>query len=250
MEQRNLYSIMHGALLAYLNEGVDDDEELIKAYIERIENDLPVFISNNFGVRIDSIYNVTDSAEIERYRVAITNDAVLKSIDRSLDEPSYSEALRTYRRFLCSRLNPLKDSVDRPLLVPGETKLENSKKRVLREGAEVQSEHVTHYERNQDARKACIEYYKERHEGRIVCECCGFDFSKAYPGIGEEYIEVHHLKPISQGGGEHPVVPEKDLVPLCSNCHSMIHREGGQGDCMSLEELKSYYKGINYNKLT
>ena len=245
------YQSQHDSFLEYLLSVKREQQGFVSSLLHRIEEDLPRFIDSYFETTIKSIYEITDVNAIDILRGAIIKNSVLKSLDRQCDEPSYTIALLWYRRFLQSDYYKQKYN-NGPISVPGEDHIEKSIKegRVLREGAEVQSEHVTHYERNQDARKACIEYYKERHEGRIVCECCGFDFSKAYPGIGEEYIEVHHLKPISQRGGEHQVVPEKDLVPLCSNCHSMIHRVGGQGDCMSLEELKSYYKGINYNKLT
>lgn len=95
-------------------------------------------------------------------------------------------------------------------------------------------------------RQACINYYKALHGGYIVCECCGFDFTKAYD-IDDEYIEIHHRFPFSQTEGEHPVNSQTDLVPLCANCHRMIHHgQGGKGNCMSLEELKRKYKGIRY----
>jgi predicted HNH restriction endonuclease len=83
--------------------------------------------------------------------------------------------------------------------------------------------------------------FKKLHGGHLVCECCGFDFSLAYKDIGEGYIEIHHRFPFSKTEGEHEVDPITDLVPLCSNCHSMIHRVGGQGECMSVEELKEKY---------
>ena len=96
-------------------------------------------------------------------------------------------------------------------------------------------------------RKACIEIFRQRHGGRIVCECCGFDFARAYD-IKDEYIEVHHRFPFSQTESEHPVNAETDLVPLCANCHRMIHHGmGGGGRCMTLEELKEIYRGKHYN---
>ena len=96
-------------------------------------------------------------------------------------------------------------------------------------------------------REACIEIFRQRHGGRIVCECCGFDFARAYD-IKDEYIEVHHRFPFSQTEGEHPVNAETDLVPLCANCHRMIHHGmGGGGRCMTLEELKEKYRGKHYD---
>ena len=42
--------------------------------------------------------------------------------------------------------------------------------------------------------------------------------------LGEGFIEIHHLKPMFSIKREIKVNPQKDLVPLCSNCHKMIHR--------------------------
>lgn len=75
------------------------------------------------------------------------------------------------------------------------------------------------YERNPVARRICI----EKHGCR--CAVCGFDFAKEYGEIGKGFIEVHHINPISDVGHQYAVDPEKDLIPLCSNCHSMIHRK-------------------------
>lgn len=59
------------------------------------------------------------------------------------------------------------------------------------------------------------------------CNICGFDFEKVYGKLGKDYIEVHHITPIgelSSAEGYEGTDPQKDLIPLCSNCHSMIHR--------------------------
>lgn len=53
----------------------------------------------------------------------------------------------------------------------------------------------------------------------------GMDFEKFYGEIGREFIEVHHLERIADTDGEHEIDPKTDMVPLCSNCHSMIHRK-------------------------
>jgi 5-methylcytosine-specific restriction protein A len=76
--------------------------------------------------------------------------------------------------------------------------------------------------RNQAARNACV-----RLKG-CHCNICGFDFKKIYGELGEDYIEVHHITPIgklSTAAGYEGTDPEKDLIPLCSNCHSMVHRK-------------------------
>jgi putative restriction endonuclease len=64
----------------------------------------------------------------------------------------------------------------------------------------------------------------KRKNGKLFCEACGFDFQNFYGEIGEDYIEAHHIKPISQIKEEEQTSIE-DLVMLCSNCHKMIHRK-------------------------
>lgn len=93
--------------------------------------------------------------------------------------------------------------------------------------------HAVGYERNKGAREACI-----RHYG-CQCAVCGFNFEKMYGDIGRDFIEVHHIVPIHKRSGEYIVDPIKDLRPLCSNCHSMIHR---RNPVFGLDELKELLK--------
>lgn len=81
-------------------------------------------------------------------------------------------------------------------------------------------------ERNPVARALCIEHYRSRYHGRLVCVVCNFDFAEVYGNLGEGFIHVHHLNPISEAKAARLVSPEIDLVPVCPNCHSMIHRGG------------------------
>lgn len=58
----------------------------------------------------------------------------------------------------------------------------------------------------------------------LFCEVCGFDFEKSYGALGKNFIEAHHIKPVSKmNDGEKTKV--EDIVMVCSNCHSMIHRK-------------------------
>lgn len=57
------------------------------------------------------------------------------------------------------------------------------------------------------------------------CKACGFNFEKAYGDIGADFIEAHHLTPLSELHGDVVLLdPNKDFTVLCSNCHRMIHR--------------------------
>ncbi|OGA51638.1 MAG: hypothetical protein A3F74_10650 [Betaproteobacteria bacterium RIFCSPLOWO2_12_FULL_62_58] len=77
---------------------------------------------------------------------------------------------------------------------------------------------VNRFERNVQAREKCLEVHG------YVCKACGIDFEKTYGGIGKHCMHVHHVVPIGSVRKEYQLSPEKDLVPLCPNCHYMIHR--------------------------
>ena len=84
---------------------------------------------------------------------------------------------------------------------------------------------TTVYERSGRLRQAAIDHYS--HNGSIKCEACGFDFAKKYGKLGQGYIEMHHKKPLFQNEGQATSdfidQAKKNLAPLCSNCHRMIH---------------------------
>ena len=56
----------------------------------------------------------------------------------------------------------------------------------------------------------------------IACEVCGFDFERVYGDRGRDYIECHHRTPLFSSGTTKTTL--RDLAPICSNCHRMIHR--------------------------
>ncbi len=93
---------------------------------------------------------------------------------------------------------------------------------------------TTRYERDSKLRAAAIKLHG------TVCMGCGFDFEKKYGPIGAGFIEVHHTKPISSLGGSSPIDPARDLVVLCSNCHSVVHRK--RQSPLSLDELRNTMK--------
>ena len=99
--------------------------------------------------------------------------------------------------------------------------------------AEGKSKTVTSrtYDRSPHARQACIEHYG------YTCCVCGFNFEKVYGALGENYIEVHHLKPVADIGKEYLIDPIKDLRPVCANCHRMLHK---QRPPLAVEELLTH----------
>jgi 5-methylcytosine-specific restriction protein A len=76
----------------------------------------------------------------------------------------------------------------------------------------------TRYERDPRNRVLAIEYHG------YSCAVCGYNFQEHFGFLGKGYIEIHHIKPLSTLGGEQLINPITDLIPLCSNCHRIIHR--------------------------
>jgi 5-methylcytosine-specific restriction protein A len=89
---------------------------------------------------------------------------------------------------------------------------------------------VNKYERSPANRTACILAHG------ITCKVCGFRFGEKYGGIGDGYVEVHHLTPVSLMNGGARVNPMTDLVPVCANCHAMLHR---QSPPLAVEDLRA-----------
>lgn len=91
------------------------------------------------------------------------------------------------------------------------------------------------------------EYYGKRYERSplnrqeaiklhgLTCNICGFNFEKVYGARGEQFIEVHHLKPISTYKKRQLVDPQHDLITVCCNCHKMIHRK--PDGVLSIEDM-------------
>tara|TARA_R110002072_G_scaffold247825_1_gene406957 strand:- start:2248 stop:2874 length:627 start_codon:yes stop_codon:yes gene_type:complete len=88
---------------------------------------------------------------------------------------------------------------------------------------------VNRYERDPRARAKCIKEYGP------VCQVCSINFEKKYGAIGEGFIHVHHIKQLSDIGKEYEVDPVSDLVPVCPNCHAMLHKRRSP---FSVSELK------------
>lgn len=93
---------------------------------------------------------------------------------------------------------------------------------------------IMRIERSSSAREKCIEI-----KG-TTCQICGMNFEKKYGEVGKNFIEVYHIKPINEVDEEYIVDP-KDLIPVCSNCHSMLHRNIN-GKKLSVEELVKLIK--------
>lgn len=86
------------------------------------------------------------------------------------------------------------------------------------------------YERNPLARRLCIEHYG------YSCQICEFNFFTTYGELGKDFIHVHHIVPLAEIGETYEVDSITDLIPICPNCHAIIHRKSV---FLSIADLKS-----------
>jgi len=93
------------------------------------------------------------------------------------------------------------------------------------------------HERSGPARERAI------HIHGTDCCVCGMNFERMYGEIGKGFIHIHHLDPLANATEHRPVDPRKDLVPVCPNCHAMLHR--GQSKPLAPDELKRILTTMN-----
>lgn len=97
---------------------------------------------------------------------------------------------------------------------------------------------VNGFERNDEARRRCIANFGYQ------CQGCGMSFAERY---GEEFsriIHVHHLRPLATIRKSYQIDPTADLIPVCPNCHAVIHAGIDRSEPYSIDDLKRF---INRN---
>lgn len=147
----------------------------------------------------------------------IADGRSLKSegLNQAFNPKWYSDGLDTYEIQTRKRVLDFK-----PLEVEAETFIEGTPLLDI----------ITRYERDVHARAACLAHHGYR------CQVCDKTMEEIYGPIGKDFIHVHHLKPLSEIREEYVVDPIRDLVPVCPNCHAMLHRKS---QVLSIEELRS-----------
>lgn len=173
----------------------------------------------------NTVYSIQTSAQYQQ-KQGIINDALEQVQDRrerqgnKRDKTHLNTALNRYGEFLQEMENGVPLSEEISDTVVAELLHEGAKKLVT----------INAYERNAAARFACIQ-----HHG-CQCAVCDFDFAATYGALGEGFIHVHHIVPLAEVQADYVVDPIKDLIPVCPNCHAMIHR---QREALTVEALRT-----------
>jgi len=91
---------------------------------------------------------------------------------------------------------------------------------------------VNAYERNGKARSICIAHHGAK------CAVCDFNFETTYGAIGAGFIHVHHKVPLAEIRREYELDPIRDLIPVCANCHAIIHLVQ---PALTVEEMRKHF---------
>lgn len=86
-----------------------------------------------------------------------------------------------------------------------------------------------------------INQAKQKHKSedpKMRCQVCKFSFIERYGQLGADFIEAHHVFPISALTKE-TLIRVEDLAMVCSNCHRMLHR---RRPWLTIADLKQLVK--------
>lgn len=220
--------IIHTEFRKYLRTKEGQKGNMLNTLINAAESNLPVLIRQYIRNDFDCIYN--DIYSIEEL---LLMSAKINSDEGILAGPyGYisSKAIEAYIRFYAQKNNIDLDSITIPNDSQSNEKDDEEEKQRM-EGRLTESR-VLRRQRNRQARQQCLD------ASGYKCYVCGFNFEKAYGNIGKGFLEVHHTKPLAAYDDEHPI-PQTELVALCSNCHSMVHRTK---DVLDVDELKRMFE--------
>lgn len=117
-------------------------------------------------------------------------------------------------------------------------------KNLIVEEGKLEVRNITQRKRSNKLREIAIKELETKNKGDLFCEVCLFDFFKKYGEFGKGFIEIHHKNPMHEKDiqGDKTKVKDalKEVAPLCSNCHRMIHRK--KDKMLTIEELKELIK--------
>lgn len=66
-------------------------------------------------------------------------------------------------------------------------------------------------------------------------------FEFVYGFFAKDFIHVHHIKPLHEISESYEVNPETDLIPVCPNCHAMLHKKDDNDLPMTVDQLKKLF---------
>ena len=92
-------------------------------------------------------------------------------------------------------------------------------------------------ERNKLLVLAAKKKWSKESDGDVRCKICSFSFLDKYGEYGRGHIEAHHIIPISTLK-ENTKCRIADLIPICANCHRILHWH----PTLTIDDLIDYLK--------
>ncbi len=172
----------------------------------------PYFASRDGFGSLTSKRKVCGS-EVELLNWATENGAEVQRCQHCIRAGLVAEATGSILPSLEPPQKPTDSSISS--LAPSQDDLNST--RMFSEG-KVVSLLADRFERNPEARRVCLAHYG------YACRACDITMSDLYGPLGENFIHVHHRVPLSDIREEYQLDPIRDLVPVCPNCHAMLHR--------------------------
>lgn len=151
-------------------------------------------------------------------------------VEKELDKIGKCDEWKKLADYLSIDMPEASEEDPLPEEVPDDTSepiFEGAKKQII----------VNAYERDPKAKKKCKDFYMKR-DGRLTCQVCGFDFGTIYGAEYANMVHIHHKRPLYEIKETYVVDPINDLIPVCPNCHMVLHANGGT----SVEALKKKIK--------
>ena len=188
-------------------------------------------LGSRIDFRINGVVFPYDSKEVWTQ----TWNRLNLSIDKGQLELGVDES-ESDTQIICSWTGRFAASV--VALLPTEELGENVDPEVIGypEGAVI-SVQTNRYERDRRNRAAAFAIHG------TTCKGCGLEMGVRYGSIAAGFIEIHHVTPVSQLGAGYVIDPVHDLVPLCPNCHSVVHRRTPPLTLVDLQELLEQSRG-------
>lgn len=164
------------------------------------------FLSDELDRKIN-IFEISNEDDFNEIMSLIENSK--KTLNRyNTGNGMYSNGMKRYKEFLqiSTRSNQYV-YYEEELLEEDVQYIEGARKLIS----------VNAYERDKSARNKCLEYHG------VDCKICGFTSEKIYGKEFRDKIHVHHIKPLNEIDKQYKVDPINDLIPVCPNCHMILH---------------------------
>ncbi len=207
--------------------GILDTSSLIKkltAVMHPTGDDVKILSGRNDTYFSQKVRNLKSHNTLERKGYAISKDRRFELTDKGralVDEEKKSIEYLLFSGFKYKDVS----EVFRTLIEDSKEKMVPFEEIVITEGNSYQR--MTKYtKRSRKLHDAAIEHFTQN--GEIICSCCNFNFKYYEPLYTCNCIEIHHIKPLFQyeDQDENSTIEEamKNLLPVCPNCHRVIHK--------------------------